>query len=186
MVAFDMAGDAVISVDGDRWRGGGTPRVSHAGGRALLAVAGLCLALLGCGGLAVIDGQDSTGATGSGSGGSSSTTTPTGVGLGGTGGVGGEPGWAGAGPGPCTTCRGWFEDCAGPSLCAAPSSSCAGSEQQQSLALVQCICAGCMELCKGSCVMFSSGDPDCLACQTDSLLSGCWYEYLTCIDTWPE
>lgn len=151
--------------------------------------AGAVVAVLAstCGGLALIDGDGASTSGAAGAGGSTATTsTDATASTGGTG-FGGSTGWAGAGPGPCApSCSAWFDQCDDYTLCASPWHTCAGGEQDEALALVQCVCAGCMDLCSGSCVMFITDDEACHGCQTHSLLSGCWYEYLKCIEAWPE
>ena len=82
-------------------------------------------------------------------------------------------------PSGCYSCAGWLDACDG-ALCPHRDQSCA-AEEPALVDLLECMCAGCADVCGGSCELFRVDDDACLACQ-ESILSGtCGPEYDVCI-----
>lgn len=81
---------------------------------------------------------------------------------------------------PCVSCNGWLDGCMGFGLCPDPSSACDGEADAKLGDLIECMCAGCAEVCGGSCVMFNAAIPACHACQTQILIHTCGIERSAC------
>jgi hypothetical protein len=78
-------------------------------------------------------------------------------------------------------CAAWMDTCAFDSVCIEPSATCPGAAAKQVENVIACVCAGCADRCNGSCVMFDTSDPECLACQQQMVQQTCNYEYYQCV-----
>jgi hypothetical protein len=131
------------------------------------------LVAAGCGGTVIVDGAAEGAADGS-------SNVPDSETMGDDPDIDDPPpatGWAPIGPGPCLSCDAWLATCGGP--CVHPDAACAGAQAERVDDVIACVCAGCADICGGSCVMFS-GNAACVECQQQALTNGCYFERDAC------